>query len=67
MADSFQRVGDPNLNRADHIWYYRKSDDRWKCVMCGEVVETPHSDDALVPRVIEKLTDEERAMAPFMK
>lgn len=65
---SFQRVGDDVLNRADHIWYYRPADDKWKCVTCGEVVEAPYSakpDDGVVPQAIELLTAEERAMAPF--
>lgn len=57
-----------NPNRKEHLWYYRLAHDNYKCVLCGGVSRDPGTmevNDAL-PERFEKLTDKERAMAPFL-
>jgi hypothetical protein len=68
MSSRFQKVGDPNIQRSTHVWYsLPDGSNRWKCVLCGEITIIPYTslpDDGVVPKVIETLTPEERAMCP---
>lgn len=48
-------------DRSMHIWVRRG--DEWKCVLCGGITSQP-SDNGGCDRY-EKLTDEERALAPY--
>lgn len=65
---TFQKAGCKNLDRKDHIWV--RQEKRWKCVLCGAVVQAvnlppsyPTSGD-FVPERFEELTAAERSMCP---
>lgn len=57
-----------NNDRSKHIWYYRKRQSDWKCVLCGAVDKEPALLEAedKAPTRFEKLIDDERALAPFI-
>ena len=66
---SFQQATDPPLllTRTDCIWY-RRDDMKWKCILCGWVIEYPPkypTNPKIVPKVIETLTQAERDLVPY--
>ena len=70
-ARNFQFVGEPGLNRLDHVWFRRKG--RWKCCLCGSVTrKSPPprrrkgetAPETWLPEAVEPLTREERALCP---
>lgn len=54
----------PN-RRNEHIWHHRR-DGSFKCVLCGAITTSPGvvEHKGLAPERYEKLTDEERDLAP---
>ncbi len=57
-----------SLDRADHVWFERRKGG-WKCLLCGAVTDLipPDypTDKDWIPARYDKLTKDERALAPF--
>lgn len=58
-----------NPNRKEHVWHWKKTHGRYKCVLCGAITKRPIQVDLgeLMPDRYEPLTNQERALCPFVK
>lgn len=72
---NFQTVGAVGNTRTDHIWRARDvgkgkaSRVEYKCILCGAVTASPPAaptPDFWLPRNYEAVTNEERALEPYV-
>jgi len=66
---SFQTPKTIRPNRSDHVWIIHNGSYKYKCCLCGALTDQPPpypTPPEWLPHKCEPLTDEERAMSPYL-